>query len=65
MTEGDKNMICYFIQEKGDIARGGDWEKRKRDIEIERPELIAALNNLRIAQRTLTAIVENIANEIT
>jgi len=64
ITDSDKNMICYFIQEKGDITRWCDWEKRKTDIAIERPELIAAINNLEIAKRTLSAIVENIGNEI-
>jgi hypothetical protein len=62
VTENDKNMICYFIRERGDIARWSDWEKRKAAIEEEYPELIIALDNLMIAERTLKAIVEKICN---
>ena len=63
VTDIDRNMISYFIKEKGDITRWSSWEKRKKDIGSEYPELIAALNNLTIAERTLNAIVEKIANE--
>ncbi len=63
LTEEDRNMICYFIQEKGDIARWCDWEERRDIIAAEYPELIAALTSLKIAERTLDAIVERIGNE--
>ncbi len=64
VTDADKSMICYFIQEKGDINRWSSWEERKADIGAEYPELIAALNNLIIAKRTLNAIVLKISSEI-
>jgi len=56
-------MICYFLKEKGDITRWGEWEERKADIEKEYPELIDALNRLIIAERTLKAIVDMIGND--
>ena len=64
VTDEDKNMICYFLTEKGDITRWCHWEKRKADIKEEYPELIAALTGLIIAEKTLDAIVEKISNEI-
>jgi hypothetical protein len=63
VTEDDINMIDYFINQKGDITRWCHWEKRKEEIEKEYPELIAALNNLTIAERTLNAVVKNITNQ--
>ncbi len=63
VTDDDKRMICHFIREKGDITRWTDWEERKADIGVEYPELIAALDNLIIAERTLNAIVLKISDE--
>lgn len=60
LTEDDKNMIEYFVFEKGDIERWVSWEKRKPVIERELPHLIAAIKNLEIAEKTLKAIVRDI-----
>lgn len=64
ITDTDRNMICYFIKEKGDITRWSNWLERKADIEAEYPELIVALASLTIAERTLRAIVESISENI-
>jgi len=60
VTEDDKNMIDYFLNEKGDIERWSSWEDRKADIKAEYPELIYALNQVKIANRVLSAIVKNV-----
>ena len=60
LTEEDRGMIEYFITEKGDITRWCDWEKKKAAIEEELPELIAALKQLDIAERTLNAIMKSL-----
>ncbi len=64
ITEEDRNNIAYFIKEKGDIERWVNWEERKEDIEAEYPELIAAIKQVEIAERTLAAIVEKISSDI-
>lgn len=64
LTEEDKNMIVYFIKEKGDITRWCSWESKKQEIEEEFPELINALKQLEIAERTLNAIVNAIEETI-
>jgi hypothetical protein len=56
VTELDKNMIDYFLNEMGDIERWSSWDDRKPDIAAEYPELIAALDQLKIAKRTLSAV---------
>ncbi len=64
ITDTDKRMICYFIKEKGDITRWSSWEDRKADIEAEYPELIAALEQLLVAERILDLVVEKIAESV-
>jgi len=60
MTENDKTMIDYFFNDLGDIERWSSWEDRKGDIAAEYPELIAALDNLTVAERTLRAVVKSV-----
>jgi len=60
VTEEDRNMVVYFIQEKGDVTRWVQWEKRKGVIGKEYPELIAALDAQIVADRTLKAVVHSI-----
>ncbi len=64
VTDDDRNMIAYFLQEKGDIERWSGWEDRKADIGRVYPELIDALDRLKIAERTLDAVVDRIAQEV-
>lgn len=60
MNEDDVNMITYFWQEKHDVTRWSSWEERKEAIRKSRPELVAAVENLTIAQRTLSALVRDL-----
>lgn len=60
LSNEDKNSICYFITEKGDVTRWTGWESKKSDIEAEFPELIHALKMLEIAKKTLAAVVKSI-----
>ena len=63
VTEEDRRNLNYFYFEKDDITRWAYWDERKADFREEYPELIAAMDNLVIAQRTLTAVVEKIIGE--
>lgn len=63
VTEEDRLMVDYFIREKGDITRWSAWEQRKPVIAAEYPELIAALKQVTIAERTLDAVVERFVEE--
>lgn len=60
LTAEDYRTIRYFIIEKGDVSRWCDWEQKKAEVASERPELIAALTNVLVAERTLRAIVDSL-----
>lgn len=62
ITEEDRRMIRYFIEEKGDVTRWCSWEEKKAAIFATWPELRAALHNLDIAERNLKHIVAGIEN---
>ena len=64
VTEEDRRMINYFLNEKGDIENWTQWEDRKGDIEIEYPEFIQALDQLEVAKRTLRAITKTITQDL-
>lgn len=59
VTEDDIRMIDYFLNEKNDIERWSSWAARKPDIEAEYPEFIAALKQLEIAEKTLSAVAKS------
>jgi hypothetical protein len=61
LSDEDKSMIRYFIQEKGDVTRWCDWEERKSQVEKEYPELIEVLNKIETYERLLKAVLETIA----
>ena len=63
LSDSDRRMIKYFITEKGDITRWCDWPEKKTLVAKIYPELIDALDRLKIAERTLKAVVEKIAQE--
>ena len=65
VTEDDLNMIAYFILERGNITRWSQWEERKPVIAKEFPELLAALDALTVAERTVRAIVQNMKITVT
>lgn len=63
VTEGDINMIDYFLLDRGDIERWSSWEKRKAVISREFPELIAAIDAASIAEKTLDRIARSIVDD--
>jgi len=54
------DMLLYFWTEKGDVTRYTKWgELEFMDmLRRERPEVIVAVEQLRVAERTLTAVLE-------
>jgi len=60
LTEEDRSMIAYFLTEKYDVTRWGQWEEKRPLVEKELPELIDALLRLEIAEKTLLAIVQTL-----
>lgn len=60
VTIHDIEMVTYFLQDKGDVTRWVDWEKRKSVIAKEFPELIGAMDVLAVSERTLDTIVSRI-----
>ncbi len=60
LTQDDKDMITYFLTEKGNVERWTGWEKVKPDVEKELPELMHALKQLEIAEKILQAVIESI-----
>lgn len=63
ITEEDRRMVKYFLEEKGDVTRWCDWEEKKEALFTLYPELHTALFNLDVAERTLKHVVEGIAND--
>ena len=59
ITEDDKSCIYYYIKEK-DITCWGEWKDKKAEIKREYPELVAALENLKAAKRTLDAVMHTL-----
>lgn len=64
VVSGDIMMIDHFLKERGDIERWTRWKERKPVIEKEFPELINAMVNLDIAEKTLNRIVDNIIDNV-
>jgi len=60
LTYDQIDSIKYFILEKGDIERWSGWKDAKPLVETEVPELIHALIQLTIAERTLRAVVNSL-----
>jgi hypothetical protein len=61
VTDDDITMIQYFFYDKGDITRWSQWEERKPIIAKEYPEIIQAMDNLNIAERTLRAVINQLS----
>jgi len=59
LTYEQIGSIKYFILEKGDIERWTGWDETKPLVEAEFPELIHALTQLTIAERTLLAVTNS------
>lgn len=59
----DEWAIEYWLLENGDIERWVMWEDRKDAIREKYPELVAALENVKTAQKALERIAKNIVEE--
>ena len=57
MTESDMNDLSYFWTEKCDLERWCYWEERKEAIRKTHPEIVAAWENLKVAKRTMSAVL--------
>lgn len=60
ITEEDRQMVLYFIQEKGDITRWSDWESRRGVIFRAYPALKTALDYLAVSE----TMMDNVLNRI-
>lgn len=59
LTAGDIRSLAYFHQEKGDMARYAYFEELRPALAAQFPEVLDAYDRLKIAQRTLDAVVAN------
>lgn len=64
VTQSDIHSIEYFFNTKGDVTCWASWEERKPAIEAELPELVRAIENLTIAEKTLSRIVSDIYRSV-
>lgn len=62
ITDEDRRMIRYFIEDKGDITRWTHWEEKKFAVFSLYPQLRAALFDLGTAERNLKHIVAGMEN---
>ncbi len=58
----DLRSMKYFHQEKS-IERMSDWGKLKPLVQREYPEVIAAMAALKVAERTLDAVINNMVEQ--
>ena len=49
----------YFWEQKGDVESYVHWDKIKQELKATRPEVVAAVDALNIAKRTLTAVLNH------
>ena len=55
----DARMCVYFYEAKGDVTHYVEWPKIRERLLTERPEVVAAVDALVVAERTLTAVLNN------
>jgi len=53
----DMQSLRYFYEEKGDMTRWTGWDDALPALKEYHPELLEAMRQLDIAERTLTAIL--------
>ena len=63
LTEEDYASIIYFWIVKGDIRRWSEWEDRKGQFQYYHPELIEAMERLRVAKIMLNLVVDSFPPE--
>ena len=62
MTDEGINMVTYFWQEKQDLERCIDWQKRKPIIAESHPELIKAWEDYKTSIKMMNAVVKSLSN---
>jgi len=60
LSEEQVNMIDYYYKTYGDFERWSGWKEALKVINKHHPELLNAITQLKIAQQTLDAIVNNL-----
>ncbi len=60
ITEGDIEMVKYFWQEKGDLERWTEWEKKRTSFKCEYPVLYDAYKKYKISKMTLDFVVDSL-----
>ena len=65
VTDDDRRMVLYFIEEKSDVSRWTGWERRRDDIEKVYPDLFFAFQVVKAADVLLQAALDKIRNDIT
>ena len=63
VSASDVRTVIYFIQEKGDINRWTEWDKKKKAIAAKYPHLIEAIERVSVAERTLAAVLKDIEQD--
>lgn len=58
----DARMCLYFHEERGDLENSAEWPRIRAELLQERPEIVAAVEGLRIAERTLIALLRDWEN---
>ena len=59
----DARSCLYFYEEKGDITRYVGWHRLREELLVKRPEIVAAVDALTVAERTLTAVLKTWVDE--
>jgi hypothetical protein len=60
LTYEERRSIAYFHQEKGDVTRWAEWQDVQLILQEHHPELLKALRDVEIAEKTLDAIIRTL-----
>lgn len=60
ITQEDINMVIYFWHKKEDIEKWIDWEKKRPEFEKEKPELVMAWDNYKLAVKTMDCFIDSL-----
>lgn len=58
LSAEDARSLAYFHEEKGDMSCLVSWGQLKPILKRDYPEVLAAREQVRVAQRTLDAVVK-------
>lgn len=60
MTEQDRHDLVYFWTQKRDVTRWDGWETRKEVIRETNPEIVHAVEQIKMCERILDLAVKNL-----